>query len=454
MISRKLLFFPPVILGVLLLVYMVSQKKAPVQNPPSETVRHVRIIQTAENDFVPRVTGYGNVEPARVWNAVSQVGGRVEYVHPEFKKGALLKEGTEIVRISDKDYRIAIKQAEANIRSSEARLKELEVTEQNNKAALKIEEQALEIKKQELLRKQNLLKKGTTSQATVDLEQRDLLNQQKRVLDLNNSIKLLPTQKEVQKEQLEIYKTQLETAKLNLERTSIKLPFTGRISEAKVEVTQYVGTGTNLGSADGVDIAEIPAQISVKNLTRMLDPFSKNQPPFRLEPTTFRTISKAIGLHAIIRLNSGFRVAEWKGEISRGSDTLDPKTRSAGLIIAVKDNYKKIIPGKRPPLVKGMFVEVELRANPLKNQIAVPRSAIHNNTLYIANKENRLELRPVEISLIQGNLAVISKGLKAGEKVVVSDISPAIPGMLLKLTDDTELADKIKKEALAEGDVE
>ncbi len=454
MISRKLLFFPPVILGALILVYMASQKKAPVQNPPAESVRHIRVIQTAEYDFIPRVTGYGNVQPARVWNAVAQVSGRVEYVHPEFRKGALLKEGTEIVRISDKDYRIAIKQAEANIRSSEARLKELEVTEQNNKASLKLEEQSLEIKKQELQRKQNLLKKGTVAQASVDQEQRDLLNQQKRVLDLNNSLKLLPTQRDVQKEQLEIYKTQLETAKLNLQRTSIRLPFTGRISDAKVEVTQYVGTGTNLGSVDGVDVAEIPAQISVKNLSRMLDPFSKAQPTFRLEPTTFRTISKTIGLHAIIRLNSGLRTAEWKGEVSRSSDTLDPKTRSAGLIIAVKDNYKKIIPGKRPPLVKGMFVEVELRANPIKKQIAVPRSAIHGNTVYIANKDSRLELREVETSLIQGNLAVISKGLKAGENVIVSDISPAIPGMLLKLTEDKQLSENIKKEAMAEGEAE
>ncbi len=452
--SKKLLFFPPVILGILVLVFLVGNRKAPVQNPPVENARHIRIIEAHPAEFLPRALGYGTVKPARVWNAVAQVSGQIEYVHPAFKKGAILPENTEIVRISATDYRIAVKQAEANIRSAKARLKELGITEQNNKDALEIEEKSLSIKQQELNRKKELLKRGTIAQASLDQEQRDLLNQEKRVLDLKNSLKLLPTQRDVQKEQLEVYETQLETAKLNQKRTSIRLPFAARIAEANIEVTQYVGVGTMLGSADGLKTAEVSAQIPISNLTRLMQPYTSKEFNSPITRESFETLRKKMGLYAVVRLNTGVTNVEWKAVVSRTSDTIDPKTRAVGIIISVEDHYQKVIPGKRPPLVKGMFVEVELRTAQLKKQIVVPRSALHDSHLYLVNKENRLEISPVEVMFNQGNLAVISKGLKAGEKVVVSDLSPAIPDMLLKSTTDKELMDRIKQEATSEGDAQ
>jgi multidrug efflux pump subunit AcrA (membrane-fusion protein) len=56
--------------------------------------------------------------------------------------------------------------------------------------------------------------------------------------------------------------------------------------------------------------------------------------------------------------------------------------------------------------------------------------------LYLVNQESRLELREVEVGMIQSEFVVIDKGLLAGERVVVSDLIPAIRGMLLKPTED------------------
>ena len=87
---KKLLILPPVLIGAAVLFYMVASKQPPEKKPPQENSRHVRIIEVIEADFVPKTIGYGNVEPRRVWNAVAQVGGQIEYVHPQFKKGAVL----------------------------------------------------------------------------------------------------------------------------------------------------------------------------------------------------------------------------------------------------------------------------------------------------------------------------------------------------------------------------
>ena len=445
---RKLLILPPVLLGVAVLVYMTSSKKAPQQTPPKERITQVRYIQVSPSDFLPRAKGFGSVSPARVWNAVAQVSGQIEYVDPGFKKGAVLLANTEIIRISKKDYEIAINQAKANIRSAEAKLKELGVTEKNNQAALKIEEQSLKIKKQELARKKALLQRGTIAQASVDQEQRDLLAQEKRVVDLQNTIRLLPTQIEAQKSQIEINNIQLETAKRDLGHTSIRLPFSARISEANVEVTQYVGVGTTLGKSDGIKTAEIEAQFPQGHLRRMLNTFPKTaKQPLTLRADTFERITKKLGLYAIVRLKSGLQTVEWRAKVLRTSDTIDPKTRTVGVIVAVEDHYKKVVPGIRPPLVKGMFVEVELRTKVQPNQVIVPRSAIHNGNVYILNNENRLEIKPVTVALSMENFSVIKNGLKAGDKVIVSDLVPAIPKMLLNGHDDKDLSQNLLKAA-------
>ena len=79
----------------------------------------------------------------------------------------------------------------------------------------------------------------------------------------------------------------------------------------------------------------------------------------------------------------------------------------------------------------------------------MPRGALHEGRAYVVGADGRLEIRAVETGLRQGNVATVAKGLKAGDRIVVSDLSPAVPGMALKVTLDTALADAVRREALA-----
>ena len=98
-----------------------------------------------------------------------------------------------------------------------------------------------------------------------------------------------------------------------------------------------------------------------------------------------------------------------------------------------------------------MFCEVELRAKPRTGRIVVPRTAIRDGQVFVLNAENRLESRPVEIAFSQGGLASIRSGLKPGEKLVVSDPTPAIEGMLVEPTDDDAALQRLVAEAQGEG---
>ncbi len=448
--TRKALIFPPLLFGGGVLAYLVVFKTPPVHAPPVEQAHHVRVIEAVATEVVPRVLGYGSVRPSRVWNAVAQVSGKIEHIHPDFKKGAIVPAETELLRISPKDYKLAIMQAKANIRSSEARLKELQISEQNTRSLIDIETNAMTISRRELARVQKLLKRGITAQATVDKEEHNFLVQQKKLHDLNNALRLLPAQISAQKEQIAVYLSQLETAKLNLERTSIRLPFAARIAEKNVEITQFVGVGQQLGSADGMKTAEIEAQVSQSRFRALIAAIVGPNAGRGVTRNTLQQFAEKLGLHARVRLRFDDRDALWTGRIAQISDTVDPKTRTIGVIVAVDDVYEQAIAGQRPPLFKGMFVEVEVRANPVNKGIVVPRSVVHGGNIYVVNGESRLDIRPVETGLIQGDILTITKGVTAGERVVVSDLSPAIKGMLLKPLPDQHLATRLKRTAAGE----
>ena len=146
-------------------------------------------------------------------------------------------------------------------------------------------------------------------------------------------------------------------------------------------------------------------------------------------------------------------VVSLQGKVVRISDTVDPKTRTIGAIVAIDNPYKQAVPGVRPPLIKGMFVEVEIRARALQSEIVIPRSSLRSHQVMVITKDNRLGFRKVHTKLIQGDFVVIASGLQVGEKIIVSDLSPAVEGMLLRPQNDAAVLARLKQMVLAKGEL-
>ncbi len=444
---RKLLILPPILVGLAFLLFMASGREGPERRPAAESARAVRVITVQPTDFVPRAIGFGSVYPGKVWNATAQVGGEVVYTHPQLKKGGILPAGTEIARIAPDDFQLAIRQAEANIRSAEAKLAEFEVTEKNTTDLLAIEQRGLDLRNSELARKRDLLRRGAVARAAFELEQREALAQRKKVQDLKNTLRLLPTQRAVQQEQIAVYGSQLASAQLNLERTRIVLPFDARIASVSVEEKQFVQVGGALATADSVDIAEVDAQMPIAQFRAMVRASVPGGLPGGFTPQSFSAAIRSFGFSATVRLRTGNDLIEWPARFARVSDTVDPKTRTIGAIVAVDGAYAKAVPGERPPLTKGMFVEIEIRTPARKNAVVIPRSALHDGAVHVVDTKSRLAIRPVTVAVSQDDFAVVEKGLAGGERVVVSDLVPAVPGMLLKPVDDTDAMAALKAQA-------
>ncbi len=444
---KKLLIIPPILIGIAVFMYMKNKKVELAPQAASEIAQIVRVVEAVKMPVVPVVHGFGSVKPGKSWVATARVAGEIIEVHPDLKKGGIVDAGTVIIKISPVDYELAIAQANANIRSTEARILELGVSKDNTKALLKLEQQTLDISEKDLKRQTKLVKQGTVSRAAFDKVTRDAVNQRKKVLDLQNKLRLTPTQMAVQQEQKSVFESQLQAAKLNLARTEIKIPFSARISSVTAEIAQFAQPGQTLAKADGVETAEIEAQIPVDRFFALIAAAAGNGVHLGLNSKGLDNMTQAMGMKVSVFLQAGKTRIKWDARFARISDEIDPKTRTVGIIAVVDGAYAKAEPGKRPPLSKGLFVEVEVSARAVGTHIVVPRLALRAGQLLVVGKDNRLEYRDVETGLEQGDIVVITKGLSEGDKVVVSDISPAISGMLLKPQFDEGLAKRIKADA-------
>lgn len=398
-------------------------------------------------DLIPRTIGYGIAEPGKVWRAVAEVRGRVVEVHPRLKAGALLKKDDLLLKTDPTEYRLAVAVFQAGIAQTKADLSELAVQAENTTASLKIEKRSLVLAEQSLTRKKNALEKNTISANEVDLEERNVLIQRQRVQDLENTMHLIPSRKRALEAKLASNEAGLEQARLDLAKTVFTAPFDCRIGSVSIEPGQYLAAGQVLFEAHATAVTEVEAQVLGDHLRHLIGVKNDTE----LQTSMFREVGRRLGnIKAIVRIRSGNWNIEWQARVDRLRESVDPDTRAFTVVVAVDRPYDKVIPGRRPPLSRGLFCEVELKGPPHPGSIVIPRAALHNDKVFILDKESRLQPVTVTTAFVQADLAVIDSGLTGGETLIVSDPTPAINGMLVTPVWDREAHDRLLAEAGAE----
>ena len=443
---RRLLVLPPVVVGVALVAWMAANNAGPEQAPLAERSRAVRVISAPKVEIVPRALGYGYVQPERVWEAVAQVGGQIVEKHPQLKQGAIVAEGEILLRIDPTDYELAVRRLDGEMRGARAALAELKIEAGNIRSSLGIDARGLVLAERELERKQTLRKRGTISQAALDNEERSVLERRQAVQQQTNALNLIPTRNETLEARLATLAAQMAEARENIVRTTIAAPFDGRIAQVNVERTQFATPGEVLAVVDSIDVAEIAAQIPVDKLLPLIP--ADLGDGLNLSPGNVGRLIERLGFQAVVRLSAGDVTYEWPADFRRVRETVDPVTRTVGVVVAVDEPYRGTRLGERPPLAKNMYVAVDLIGRRQPPAIVVPRSALHQDLVYVANGDSRLERRAVEIGLRQADFVTIISGLEEGELVIVSDLSPAVEGMLLRVVEAPDLLQRLRAQAM------
>jgi multidrug efflux pump subunit AcrA (membrane-fusion protein) len=438
-------FIFPLAIAIGVAITLVMNKSAPpmAHQDAEERAVPVTYVEAHEHSVRPSIIGFGEVEPDVLLNTLAEVSGRVIQLDSSLRKGNILASGAQVVMIDQKDYLLALKQAEADLAKNEANLKELRLNAEDMKVDLALAEEKLSLGEGELKRIETLLEKSSASRSMYDNQKTAVLQLKQEVQNLKSQLETLPAQIEVQEAQIDISKANIATQEHNLDRTILTLPFAARIIDVYVEEGQFVGQGTQLFSAQTIDKVAVEAQFPLDQFQVLAKGFGPA--PERMKQAFINgdseTIFASLGLSAKVYL-SGDSGPVWDANFERITGSLDPSSRTLGVVVSVDQPYRDVNPGSKPPLIKGMYTEVALEGR-AKNFFVVPRDALHNGQLYIIKEGDQLQRITPEYQ-IQGSMLLVEGGLEPGAQVVTSDLFPAVPGMKLKPNLDSTRAGEIE----------
>jgi multidrug efflux system membrane fusion protein len=274
----------------------------------------------------------------------------------DFTEGQEVKAGDLLFEIDPRPFQAALAQATANKQKDEAQLVSATA---------------------DLDRTTQLLRKEFQTRQTFD-------QQKAQVGQLQASIKA--------------DQAQIDAAQLNLDYASIRSPIDGRTGARLVDVGNIVHAVDNTGLVTITQLRPIFVSFTVPQ--QQLDTIRERQSAGPLEARALTQDDQkqlAVGKLTLI-----------DNQVDQATGTLHMKAQF--------DNTDAA-------LWPGEFVNVRLVVSIEKNAVTVPARAVqqgpNGSYLFAIKPDDTVEMRIVEVSQTDQGLAVIKKGLQAGERIVV-----------------------------------
>lgn len=421
-LSRLLAFTVPIALGALTVAYSGELKAPPAAKDTKRPPTAVRVVTMAPVEVVPRISGFGTVEPAREWKAIARIEGEVIETAPNLANGQVVPTGTPLLWLDDTDLRLTLAQIDAQSAA-------LAVKDETLAASLEIAQSDFDLSNAELTRQQKLANEGVATQTKLDTTRRAVLSARSKVTEIENQLALNAAERAV-------LQTQRASSARSLEFTTLTAPYDIRIGEVSAELGQVVTRGQTLLTGEGIEAVEIAAQFSIGRIGPLL--------------RTMGDGAAVTGLKARVRLPAPGHTVMWEATVDRVGDAIDARTQSTAIVVRVEDPYDQAEAGKRPPLRRNTFVEVILLA-PKQQALIAPADAVRGGKALIVGAGNMLEKRDVTVGYTIGDVAIVTEGLAEGDKLVVTDPAVAVPGMAVKPVEDKKVLAQITAAAAGQS---
>jgi RND family efflux transporter MFP subunit len=405
---RKLLkgLLPLVLVALAILVVIGlanrAQNQRPEQKQDTERAMLVDVLPVERVSLNLSVFSQGSVRPRTETSVVAEVSGKIVEVSPDFIAGGFFRKGEVLLQIDPSDYEAAVKRAEANLASRKAQYADQKArSEQAMKDWI------------------NLGREGEPSDLTLRKPQmaEALANVQAAEADL-------------------------QKAKRDLQRTRITGSYDGLVRTKLADVGQFVAPGTPVAVTFSIDTAEVrlpltASDLSFLNLPSMTDPSDQSLPQVTLR-------SETAGING-----------EWQGRIIRTEGVIDERSRVTYAVAQVIDPYGVLGLSQQQELRIGTFVRAEITGKRVDDVVMLPRSVLSaDNTVLIANANNQLEIRTVDVIRAEPKQVYIAGGIENGERVVTTQLDAPIEGTALAISGEEQAvgpADSGAANAVAAG---
>ena len=303
-------------------------------------------------------------------NLVARVSGYLKSIN--YVDGATAKAGELLFEIEPAPYQAQLRQAEAALAGAKAGLVQTQ---------------------QEFERQDTLQKEGVNTEANLDKARAN---------------------RDTDKANVEAADANLQTAQIHLSYTRVEAPFDGIVTRHLESLGELVGSGghVNLASIVQLDPIYVTFNVSEQDLLKFR---AGNRRPTLAE---LQQIPIDVGLMN----EEGF---PHRGKINYVSPEIDPQTAT----ILVRGEFEN----KNRALLPGMFVRLRVPMGPpVADALLVPDRILQQNQegryLLVVGANDEVEQRAVQLGELDGQLRVITAGLKPDDRVVITGADRAIPG--------------------------
>lgn len=390
MLLRILLPFIILVGSIGATIALVSNREQPAQEELTEASLLVEVIQAQYQDAYISVSSQGTVEPRTRTNIVSEVSGRVMEVSSAFVAGGFFREGDVLLKLDDQNYRAAVSRDAASVATARSLLEQ--------------------------------------ERGQVDVAQREwdrMSEQQQNQIRAKDLYLRLPQLEEAEA-RLASAEADLEKSQADLAKTMIVAPYDGLVSAKSTDIGQFVSTGSAIAEIFAVDYAEIRLPIP-ENKIQYLD-LPSSVPGLAANTNNYNT-----GSEVELISNIGNQSFHWTGQLTRTEGVLDTRTRVLFSIVQVSDPYNLYGNEHEEPLRIGTYINAEIQGQLIQNVMVIPRHTLQANDLvWVADQENRLRSRAVDVVTSDGDEVYIRSGIEPGDKVIITRMENPLNSTLVQ----------------------
>ncbi len=340
------------------------------QTPPLATpAAPVSVVVVEPHDVPVYANGIGTVAADQLVQVKARVDGVIEQIG--FAEGADVKQGDFLLQIDPRPYRATLDQALAKKAADQAALLNAQKDQK---------------------RDVSLLRTQDVSQQTLDTQSSLVAQSQAAVAGDEAAI---------------------VSARLNLEYTRVTAPISGHVGLRQVDVGNLVQAAANqpLVSIAAIHPISVIFTLPQDRMLAIVPLLSAPKPALAIA-----------------------RSADNRTELARGHlVTADNQIDSTTGTIKLKASFDNADDHLWP----GQFVNVKLLTATLSKVLSVPSAAVQRSPdgvfVFVVGADSKAAVRPVSLGPDDGNIAVIDKGLVAGERVVVEGASRVSAGGLVSI---------------------
>lgn len=427
-------------LGKMILATGPEAKKRPVQ----PRVTTVETMQVKPQDYPVVITASGIVQTSTQTTVASEVSGKIIEVSPNFQEGAYFDKGDTLLRIDTANYDSAIKIAESDLQASRYSLQQLDAEEKANINALRLAQNNLNLGQKELERVRGIWNKRLIARSVLDAEEQKITQLQQQVADQQGKLSTYASRKAALQANMASAEARLERERLNLSRTRITAPYSGRVLEQRVDLGQFVSTGTVLGTVyatDSVDV-ELPLSLQQYEWLGMPEHFRNREiDTSQLPRVTFTS-------------TTGSQPHSWQGKIIRSNAALDDKSRQIKVIARI-DNPFEVTDQQRAPVRIGQYLTARINGKTLENVYVLPPTAVRQGRDVLLMVDAKVSIEPIEqVWNNDSEVVVRSQTDLSTQQIITTSLPNAVNGQAVQTPEQAKARAAKRAQRQKENDSE